>query len=560
MYRPELRCKMQKDTTVTNTQTHSEETRRLLQLEAKRRQDLIMSSEDRVAITRTLSGETLLYTIKEIGMTDAADLLALASRDQVRHIFDLDCWRKDHFDDKRLLDWLSTLQEGGEGKLTEWLLDVDIEILVLLIQRHVEVIRRADIEDDVNFNHSKYFTFDDQYLLRFYGDPIPILRSLVEHLRNVDYRMYLHMLENSLFELASGLEEEALRWRTARIADRGYPGYSEAREFFSYVPPGSVLPKLYRRENETEDDVEAGDLARPDHALVLIANPSSSFLNAMVSCSRSVRAIIGQELAYLTNLVVTAEARDTGDVEEIRRCVEMAHDNVNIGLLYSAANEESDLVRLLESNRLSLFFRYGLSLVQRLQHRGDLVSQRLEAQGFSEWGSYLDSPYIEMFRGLKMRYPAYFVGLDRPGEISFRNFAEISEVETVEYLLRCIPAWFDFFRFHRIMPVPPVQKGVTLSVLWNTAFARYVLGGERSVLPLSSEELREFRLLMSNTSWEMRWLSYKHESLSEMRQSTDIEEAMDPLFSHARQKLEDILVVEADSVDLRFIEGLLVRD
>ena len=265
-------------------------------------------------------------------------------------------------------------------------------------------------------------------------------------------------------------------------------------------------------------------------------------------------------LATGTYSTAPAEARDTGDVEEIRRCVEMAHDNVNIGLLYAAANEETDLVGLLESNRLSLFFRYGLSLVQRLQHRANAVSDRLEARGFSEWGSYLDSPYVEMFQGVKMRYPGYFVGLDKPGEISFKNFAEISEVAEVESLLRWIPAWFDFFRFHRIIPGPPAKGGVTLSVLWNTAFARSVLGAERSILPLSREEFREFRLSISDASWEMQWLSYKDERLSEMSQSTNIEEAMRPLFAHARQKLEDILVVETDAVDLRFIEGLLVRD
>ena len=110
------------------------------------------------------------------------------------------------------------------------------------------------------------------------------------------------------------------------------------------------------------------------------------------------------------------------------------------------------------------------------------------------------------------------------------------------------------------MPGPPAKGGVTLSVLWNTAFARSVLGAERSILPLSREEFREFRLSISDASWEMQWLSYKDERLSEMSQSTNIEEAMRPLFAHARQKLEDILVVETDAVDLRFIEGLLVGD
>ena len=215
----------------------TEQVARLEQLDARTRQQLILSSRNSVTLTRALSSEKLFYTLKEIGLADAVDLLALAAPEQVRDMLDLDCWRKDTIDTRRVAAWLMLLDEAGSGKLAEWALHTDIELLVLLVMRHFEVIRKADIEEDPDFDQSPYFTFDDQYLLRFIGEAEPILSLVLERLRVLDYENYKQVLEWSLHELDSVLEEDALHWRNARLADRGYPAYDEARELFRFIPP-----------------------------------------------------------------------------------------------------------------------------------------------------------------------------------------------------------------------------------------------------------------------------------------------------------------------------------
>ena len=139
----------------------------LTRLPAKTRQELILASRQSLDLARRLSSETFFYTLKEIGLTDAVGLLALASPEQLQDMMDLDCWRRDQLDDQRLLGWLMFLDEAGSSKLAEWALQADVELLVLLVKRHFEVIRAADVEDVLDFDYSLYFTFDDQYLLRF---------------------------------------------------------------------------------------------------------------------------------------------------------------------------------------------------------------------------------------------------------------------------------------------------------------------------------------------------------------------------------------------------------
>ena len=90
----------------------NEQIARLEQIDARTRQQLILSSGHSFDLVRSLSSEKLFYTLKEIGLSDAVDLLALASPEQTRDMIDLDCWRKDALDDRRLLS--STSSRRGQ--------------------------------------------------------------------------------------------------------------------------------------------------------------------------------------------------------------------------------------------------------------------------------------------------------------------------------------------------------------------------------------------------------------------------------------------------------------
>lgn len=537
----------------------AEQTAQLVQLDAKDRQEVLLSAKNGAAIVQALSSETLLYTLKEIGLHDAVGLLAMASPEQVRDMLDLDCWRKDRLDDGRLTNWLMLLDESGNSKLAEWILHADIELLVLLIHRHFEVVRKVDVEEEPDFDESKYFTFDEQYLLRFRGESEPILYLLLEQLRALDYRRYLHVLENSLFELESGLEEQAFRWRAARLEDRGYPRYEEAQALFRFLPPDSIPLQAYQRSPDTLH-LAAGDdaITPPDHALALLAEPTSFFSQVLASLPRQAIVQIGQELAYLTNNIVTAEARDTGEVSEIRRCVSMAHDYINIGLAYAAKEDETAARALLQTTQIRPFFQTGWSLLQRLQQQASLMATQLDESGLAEWESYLDPPFREMYAGVRRKEPLFFVGLETPGEIVSRRFGQLSEIGQVESLLAQIPTWFRVFRRWAILPEEKAPEGVGLTALWNTTFARWVLENQLSIHPLNRVELQALHDRLPQAALEERWEAFQTETAAHSGGTPQELHALGPLAAYARDTIEEVLAIDIQAADLRFVEGLLV--
>src|SRR5205823_2064219 len=90
---------------------------------------------------------------------------------------------------------------------------------------------------------------------------------------------------------------------------------------------------------------------------------------------------VGAMPAYLTNQIVVAEACDPGELAEVRRCAELAHDYLNIGLTYRAQGKESEAARLLHEIRLRPFFQVGASLTLRLQQRAKQLDAALQADG-----------------------------------------------------------------------------------------------------------------------------------------------------------------------------------
>jgi Family of unknown function (DUF6178) len=534
---------------------------RLEQVDAKTRQELILVDPDRVALTRALSAETLFYTLKEIGLADSVDLLALASPTQVRDMLDLDCWRKDHLDDRRLSAWLMLLDEAGSGKLAEWFLHADIEVLVLLVKRHLEVIRKADVEEDPDFNQAQYFTFDDQYLLRFVGEGEPILALLLERLRVLDYDGYKHVLEWSLLDLESSLEEEALHWRDARMADRGYPSYDEARKVFNFVAPESLSLERYRRNTLSEVRFAADEELIPaDHALMLLEVRDSFLVQVLAILPAEDFEPFKQELALLTNQVVIAEACDPSELAEVRRCAELVHDYVNIGVVYLAKGEQGEAARLLHETRLRPFFQVGMSLTLRLQQQERQLDADLRRNGIADWQAYLDSPFQETCAGVQRRPPLFFRGLETPGEILYRRFQNLTEIRQVETVLAQIPLWFAAMQRWELVPEGRAPAGVTLEVLWNTAFARWVVDREVAVRPLSRADLGALQKRLYSTTVAEQSGAFLALAAAQLKLTEEETEALGVLATHAREKLQDLLTVEAATIDLRFIEGVLAAE
>jgi hypothetical protein len=101
-------------------------------------------------IVPELRPEMLHRVIQTIGLEDCADLVALATPQQLMGVFDLDLWRGDPGFDERLDAgrfgmWLEVLMEAGPQIAAQKLAGLDVDLVVAGLAQHIAVFDRSAV-------------------------------------------------------------------------------------------------------------------------------------------------------------------------------------------------------------------------------------------------------------------------------------------------------------------------------------------------------------------------------------------------------------------------------
>jgi hypothetical protein len=106
----------------------------------------IMERPALVAAVRDLPAAALSRLIDRVGLEDSAELVALASTEQLTALLDEDLWRTDEsgfeerFDPARFAQWLRAMAEAGDEFLVRRLCELPQDLLTLAVNRLVLVI------------------------------------------------------------------------------------------------------------------------------------------------------------------------------------------------------------------------------------------------------------------------------------------------------------------------------------------------------------------------------------------------------------------------------------
>ena len=100
---------------------------------------------------QALPPAALLRLIDRIGLEDAGELVALATVDQLRRVFEEDLWRSDRpgederFDAERFTLWLEVMLEAGERFAADKLAELPEELVELALHHHILVISLQEL-------------------------------------------------------------------------------------------------------------------------------------------------------------------------------------------------------------------------------------------------------------------------------------------------------------------------------------------------------------------------------------------------------------------------------
>lgn len=227
----------------------------------------ILEKPGLAAAVRHLPGDVLGALIDRVGLEDAGDLVALASREQLERIFDDDLWRADEaggderFRPERFALWLRVMLEAGDQAVVRRLCEMPVDLVALGVHRVVLVLDTDVIEeqlspgdelaeqleralDDSAFEEWEEFrliardpdTWDDVWsaLVLLDRDHHDRLRAILESCR--DMSMEYISGQGGLFHVLTAdemLESDVAASREDRRSAAGFVSPADARAFLA---------------------------------------------------------------------------------------------------------------------------------------------------------------------------------------------------------------------------------------------------------------------------------------------------------------------------------------
>ena len=301
----------------------------------------------------------LCFVAKAVGLTDAGWLLEHASEEQIATAIDLDAWSALAPDRGRLAEWLAALADAGEETLLRAAHGIDFELLVLLLRSRLRVLLIG--RDEADEVPAGGLTIDGQFHLfpRESGDDLEDVMGLLTALFSQDYWFYNRLLQAVTQELEAETEESALRWRSGRLQDLGFPPIEDAKRIYSFVRKEQLakLPSGPRA-------LEVGEWPLPVWMPSLPAGSEGDHLlfRAMAAVGEEERRPLLFAFLALANRVAVADELPLGDAETLPAATEKAARVASLGLAHLARENAVEPTALLGRVSLERLFVVGANL------------------------------------------------------------------------------------------------------------------------------------------------------------------------------------------------------
>jgi hypothetical protein len=412
--------------------------RELATLPAKARLDRLLARKDTMRVVRQMPVTDLYATVRDVGVEDALEVLELMSPAQVQGFLDLDGWRRDRIDPSAIGRWLGAFFAANADRAAGQLRGLDLELLTLLFKVHCTVYDLAAEEQPEQDVGRHTVTPDQRYLIVYGGVSADeatqaVLQTAIERLMGRDMLFVLRLCEAVRWELASQLEEDALRWRNGRLADLGFlPGH-EAAAIFAYLDPEKPLPSTTlpavpppsTNEESTSTDLTASVLL-PWTTLTAGDGVLARALAGIVD--DAVRDRVAHELMLVANRVHAADGADLGDSDALKETARQVANTAGTGLAFAVKGDEAKLGATLSSTSVMSLFRLGHSLSVKI---GNELRARVRTRGSGLDGRgllRLDAPLREVVAGFLRPRPLLFGGLLDERRVDYRPVASLGEL------------------------------------------------------------------------------------------------------------------------------------
>jgi hypothetical protein len=496
-----------------------------LRVEDKDQLDEFLTRADAAHVVRAASFEEVFFTIKHIGLADSLDLLPLVSGKQVRGFIDLDCWRKDTFVRKPLMEWVTAFIQAGPEETMKAISAIDDTLTALFLKDliHVYEIDR----DDPPTGTQLIFTPDNRFAVEPFeqGEPTTIGMLILDALFKYNPPLGTQILTKVRYTNRIELEETAYQNKNRRLEMHGFVDYYDAMSIYATSPTGETKVAA-DREQPTEDipgEENPGNLPAVFADSLLGGAFLMKAFEQITDPAESDR--FAQELTALGNRILSANLVNLGELESIRPALEEMRDFLTIGLEHLTGGRSELAAQTLRSNYIQTIFKVGFDQLARLREEADRLAH---TRGFNV--SMLDESDQQFVEALRRFKPLI---LDDGRLRSFQSVADVERVRSrLEQLVRMVKVF--------VVTFPHVRE--SLRKTFNTVTVQFAVTGKLEPAPVAARDLEKF-------------LEHGF-ALPKMEVDPAIAPFAERWWADLREELEPLA---GKPIDPRFVAGIFIR-
>ena len=453
----------------------------------RQKHTLLLDAPDPEALVPQLAVQDFYLLVREVGIEDLEEIVALATTEQLTALIDFDGWPGDQLNGPAALRWLELLLNVGDEKFLATLREIDLGLLILMLAKQFTILHApGDIHDeDLNFEVTRG---NGGYVLDYVDEEgSKAVTAFLDTLYRLDAEHFYLVMEGIRWETEAQLEEDVYTARCGRLLDLGFSVPHAALAVYARIDCSNFAATATRRTPAAQYD------DAPVQALRLLEAAAPGGLLAAVM-AEGIAEDVANDLVLLINKVISADRIDPGDDKELRAATGRVYALLNLALENLCGNDVAAAAQLLAERYPEDLFRYGFSLTLALQ-------QRARALAVSPLAPLLDGPFRAGVEILRRDRPGFYEGIsaiDRTGE---RFFASQADLVAAQNWLAGIEAQQHFFLTVAPFPLPTAATfdlrgcepetftDLTLSDLFLTALANRLLGNAFVPEPLPATAL-----------------------------------------------------------------------
>jgi hypothetical protein len=302
----------------------------------------------------------LCFTVKAIGLADSAWVLEHATPEQVTAAIDLDAWSRLEPDLPALSAWIGALAATERDAFKRAIEALDPELLVLHLKSRIEVFQKPAGDDDwmppeaaQTLEGGFYYRAKDE------GDDVASIGELLRMLFEEDYWTYFRVMQGVIWELEGDTQEWALRWRSGRLEDLGFPSWDESMHIYKFIRPED-RGKIPEDERPLAGSPWSLPVWIP--SLPAAAGRPHRIFDAIAKLTEDERRACFYAFVSLANKVAVADAMPLSDSTSIPRALDKAAYWSSEGLAKVAAENGLDDGEVLRRVSLDRLFSVGANL------------------------------------------------------------------------------------------------------------------------------------------------------------------------------------------------------